>query len=234
MSIARLAPVLLTACTSSTLAPPVPAIAPAAPALRDARFVDEIAKAATSYQPWGRVDEAPNIAPALCRMPTREDYGMASHVRQSQAPDGPHGNKLYYLWASQRAAYRRLPALPIVDGFTIVKESFAATTHAPADAPRAVVGYDRTPTPVRWVETDHGTLYAGAPVGLYLMIKVGEREGTDDGWIYGTVAPSGEVTSAGRVASCMGCHEAAPHGRLFGLAPTKQLVDFAPKDAPNE
>jgi hypothetical protein len=43
--------------------------------------------------------------------------------------------------------------------------------------------------------------------------------GTDAGWVYGTVTPDGkQVTSAGRVESCMGCHQDAPHDRLFGLA----------------
>ena len=52
------------------------------------------------------------------------------------------------------------------------------------------------------------------------MTKVGAKDGADDGWVYGTVAVDGSVTSAGRVASCMGCHdESATHERLFGLAP---------------
>jgi len=33
------------------------------------------------------------------------------------------------------------------------------------------------------------------------------------------------VTSAGRVASCMQCHEAAPHERLFGLQKDKRQED---------
>jgi hypothetical protein len=41
---------------------------------------------------------------------------------------------------------------------------------------------------------------------------------TDAGWVYATVTPDGQVTSAGRVASCMGCHEtSATHERLFGV-----------------
>ena len=220
---------LLTACASSSLAPPEPAIAPA-PELRDARFVDEIAKAAASYKPWGRIDERPNIAPGLCRMPMREDYGVASHVRQSK--EGPHGTKLYYLWASNRA-YAALPQVALEDGFTIVKESFAATPVAPASAGTERIQLGGVPSPIRWVETDHGKLFAGAPTGLYVMKKLATTDGTDEGWIYGTVAPTGEVTSAGRVESCMGCHEAAPHGRLFGLQPTKQLVELAPPGTPS-
>ena len=44
-----------------------------------------------------------------------------------------------------------------------------------------------------------------------------DAEGSDAGWVYGTVTPDGRVTSAGRVASCMGCHVDAPHERMFGL-----------------
>ena len=41
---------------------------------------------------------------------------------------------------------------------------------------------------------------------------------TDEGWVYGTVTPDGKkVTSAGKVESCMKCHQRAPHDRLFGL-----------------
>jgi len=39
---------------------------------------------------------------------------------------------------------------------------------------------------------------------------------------HATITPDGQVTAAGRVASCMGCHEVATHERLFGvpLSPT--------------
>jgi hypothetical protein len=48
------------------------------------------------------------------------------------------------------------------------------------------------------------------------MTKVAARAGTDAGCVYGTVAPDGTVTSAGRVASCMGCHvRDAKRERLF-------------------
>ena len=45
---------------------------------------------------------------------------------------------------------------------------------------------------------------------------------TDEGWVYGTVSSDGQtVTSAGRVASCMNCHQEAQHGRLFGYKQTQ-------------
>jgi hypothetical protein len=41
--------------------------------------------------------------------------------------------------------------------------------------------------------------------------------GTDNGWVYGTVTADGkQVTSAGRVKSCMACHQRAPNDRVFG------------------
>ena len=41
---------------------------------------------------------------------------------------------------------------------------------------------------------------------------------TDEGWVYATVSPAGQVTAAGRVACCMGCHEtSATHERLYGV-----------------
>lgn len=74
-------------------------------------------------------------------------------------------------------------------GFVVVKQSFSAATHE--------------------------------PTGLFVIAKVGDGagDGTDQGWIYGTVAVDGTVTSAGRVGTCMECHDRdAKHERLFGLA----------------
>ena len=63
-----------------------------------------------------------------------------------------------------------------------------------------------------------GVYRAGAPAGLFIMFKVDSATPeTDEGWVYATVSTAGEVTSAGRVASCMGCHENATHERLFGV-----------------
>jgi hypothetical protein len=66
-----------------------------------------------------------------------------------------------------------------------------------------------------------GHLYhAREKAGLFVMFKVDPgTPDTDEGWVYGTVTADGrEVTSAGRVGSCLGCHQQAPHDRLFGLA----------------
>jgi hypothetical protein len=179
----------------------------------DARFVDAIRAAQPAYAKWGRVDERLRAAPTDCAMVSAHPDGVASHVRISDASDSPHDKKLYFLWASDRDGY--LAHRTLATGFTIVKESFhadpvgAQPISTPADVPWV-------PPPIRTL----GKLQAGAPEGLYVMTKVGaDTAGTDEGWIYGTIATDGTVTSAGRVASCMGCHESATRERLFGLKP---------------
>jgi hypothetical protein len=54
---------------------------------------------------------------------------------------------------------------------------------------------------------------------LFIMFKVDpQTPETDQGWVYGTVTADGQkVTAMGKIASCMNCHQQAPHDRLFGL-----------------
>jgi hypothetical protein len=88
------------------------------------------------------------------------------------------------------------------------------------------------------------SLYRAAKTDrLFIMIKLDSKTpDTDNGWVYGTATPEinfnvngglwyansadphiininteAKVTSAGRVASCMGCHQKAKNDRLFGL-----------------
>ena len=78
---------------------------------------------------------------------------------------------------------------------------------------------------------DHFNPYAVGPdgkyyraskiVGLYVLLeKPKGTPGTDDGFVYGTLTPTGEILSSGRVASCMGCHANAKRGRFFGTVQT--------------
>jgi len=203
--------IALTVCSSD--------LASAGSKVAELPYAKQIRAAATAYRTWGRVDEHPNIAPTDCAPPWPMD-GTPAHVRRSEAEDVPHGKKLYYLWASDRAAYlnlgRRDAAIP--NGFAIVKESFAAKPLAkrpPATKPGASFG---APAPISWLEHDGKLLGTGDRKDLFVMTKVGDGAGTDDGWVYGTVAPDGTVTSAGTVERCMSCHDdAATHERLFGL-----------------
>jgi hypothetical protein len=77
-----------------------------------------------------------------------------------------------------------------------------------------------------YAEKDNKKYVLGERGPLFIMYRTEKNTpGTDNGWVYGTLTPDGKtVTSAGRVASCMGCHTEAPYpkepkceGRLFGL-----------------
>ncbi len=68
--------------------------------------------------------------------------------------------------------------------------------------------------------TRDGKLYRkGAQAELFVLMKLDpSTEGTDRGWVYATVTPDRKrVTAAGRIETCMGCHEKAEHDRQFGL-----------------
>lgn len=187
-------PAAIAILTLSTLAS---TLAGAEPHEVDARYTAAIQKAAAAYGKWGRVDERPRLAPTLCAAVAPEQ-AAPSPPQLSQAEAGPHAHKLYYLWASDRSGYRALgteheQTLPV--GFSIVKQSFSVKRGA------------------------NDQLVPDRPRDLFVMTKVAASaiDGSDDGWVYGTVAPDGSVTSAGRVGRCMGCHDDATHERLFGL-----------------
>jgi hypothetical protein len=71
-----------------------------------------------------------------------------------------------------------------------------------------------------YAKGDGGAVYRAATfAGLYIMFRLDPATpDTDEGWVYATVTAGGQVTAAGRVASCMGCHEtSATHERLYGV-----------------
>lgn len=173
------------------------------PSLDEGPLDARMAAVARAYLAWGRVDDELRWAPYLCRMPS------PSRARLSQADVGSHAQKVYFLYARDHRAYitRTSSRLQVV-----VKESW---THRPVDLAHAMhIGGGtiaaRTPEG-RTVEPDRFA-------GLFVMMRVDARDPRSDrGWVYGTVSPTGAVTSVGRVASCMGCHVEAGPGRLFGL-----------------
>jgi hypothetical protein len=58
---------------------------------------------------------------------------------------------------------------------------------------------------------------AGDPIGLFVMLELDETSTpTDDGWIYGVVAPDGNVVEASADGACHDCHAQRPN-RLFGM-----------------
>ncbi len=209
--------------TTPTPTTPTPTPAPAAVATpaaasrdqNDARFHDLVRAAADDFARWGRVDDEARWAPGLCRMP------IPALARYSAADgEGEHAQKLYALSALDPVAYgarpggmfgERDPRLAAVTQ-AIVKEAFVPRE---TTTPSGEIG---GPHNLRTAEHDGHHYEAGDPAGLYVMIRIDEAaEGTDHGWIYASVTASGEITGAGRMSTCMGCHVEAGEGRLFGL-----------------
>lgn len=143
---------------------------------------------ASAYRSFERVNTDPNWAPTLCSDPTPRPAPSASRDPET------HGRKLYYLFAKDAGAYRRVQEMPQPVGQVLVKESWVPK--GGIDAKRRVPG-ERGP--------------------LFLMIKTGGPD-TDEGWIYATTTPDGKtITSSGKLASCMECHQSGTKDRLFGL-----------------
>jgi hypothetical protein len=196
----------------STAAPNhTPNAAPAAPAENDPRWHATLTAIAAGYSLWGRVDDEMRWAPTLCRMPT------PARARISASDDaGTHGRKLYTLYAKDPVAYGAPPSMmqpadqPDLSDISqvIVKEAFRPVE---TDQPH---GLNLRPA------EQGGKLYVpGEPMGLYVLFKplASDPAATDAGWVYGTIAADMKtITGAGKIDSCMGCHQSLP-GRLFGL-----------------
>ncbi|WP_437840607.1 hypothetical protein [Sorangium sp. So ce1153] len=207
---------------ASSSATAAPSATPAAAAEIDARFVPLIASAFRDYKAWGRVDDELRWAPWLCRLP------LPGRARMSDAEDGGHARKLYSVFARNHDTYPLVQTEAPVSqpvGQVLVKESYHPelvdkAPEFPEPPPSSSNDASGTPDHFDPYVRDGERIYrASRFAGAYVVLKVApETPGTDAGWVYGTVTPSGEVTSAGRVASCMGCHVSARHERVFGTA----------------
>jgi hypothetical protein len=163
--------------------------------------------ASERYLAWARVDDLQRWAPLDCRLPP------ASAPRVDLGASAPHGRKVYFLYARDRAAYLSNRDVP---GQIVVKEAWVPREVSLSEA--VFSGY----TPQCRASSEGRCVEPGAFAGLFVMMRVGAEhraDETDAGWTYATVDPQGTVTASGRIASCMRCHARAPHGRLFGLAP---------------
>lgn len=182
------------------------------PAPIDPALAEQARGIAAAYTAWGRVDDELRWAPFLCRIPRP---GLA-HVSAS-TDDSTHGQKLYSVFARNRDAY---PAGPQA-GQVVVKESWTAEPVADPgiyqpDQHRSYPdGGDHF---YPYAQKDGSVFRAAARAGLYIMFKLDPAApNTDAGWVYATITAAGQVTAAGRVGSCMGCHVDAEHERLFGV-----------------
>jgi hypothetical protein len=194
--------------------PPVPGAA-AAPAGQDVAspFTTLLRGIAANYERFTLVTGEPRHAPTLCRAPLRTE-DMAPPVRRSAAA-AEHGDKLYLLYARFADGVQYVKAgEPAKVGQTLVKQAWQCMEGEPTGAEESARRHVATP-----VLREHGKVFhAGASRGLYVMHKLAaDTADTDQGWVYGTIDRDGVVTSAGRVASCMKCHQDAPEDRRFGL-----------------
>jgi len=164
-----------------------------------------VRRIAGDYTSWGALDQPLRVAPTLCRAPST---AAGPTARLSEAPGGPHGKKLYRLYARDPAAYRGVESGAPQAHQVLVKEAFDAV-------PFVMPGPGTVPPGV--VQTDDGLVRPGPAAGLFVMFRgAGEDEG-EHLWSYASVDPLGEVTAIGRIEACIDCHRDAPHGGLFGL-----------------
>ncbi len=209
----------------------------------DARWHATLRAIAAGYTTWGKVDDQMRWAPTLCAMPT------PARARISASGDeSTHGRKLYTLYAKDPEAYgahRSYMPAPEVEGLAdiaqvVVKEAFRPVED-PSSSRGIGLGGELLPA-----EHEGKRYVPGEPLGIYVVFQPKQAAtaiDTDAGWVYGTVAADLKtVTSAGKVASCMGCHQKVAQGRLFGLAerqvmppgPGPDGKHHAPNAAPND
>lgn len=67
----------------------------------------------------------------------------------------------------------------------------------------------------------------GAPASVYAMTKLVTGE-----WEFIVTEPDGALTARGALASCAGCHEAAPADHLFGVPPSRSAPAASSPPAP--
>jgi hypothetical protein len=217
-----------------------PGSAPAGPAadaahspsepLSDERFHERLLTIAQNYKSFGRVDDKMRWAPLDCAAPGPPELSVSASTDADT-----HGRKLYAVFAffKEDDGYIK-GGQPSPVNQEIVKESWVPEevkddgrplppTSRPVEqiAPGFSIGQPKPPAVevyLPYARKDGKLYHAAEQADLFIMFKMDPKTpGTDQGWVYGTVTPDGkQVTSAGRVESCMQCHVAAPHDRLFG------------------
>ncbi len=190
-------------------------------------FTGQLLEVARTYESYGRLDTKARWGTPLCIAIGRGPFTISPVFSESKHSD-THGQKLYSLFVKEASAYGDtiLKDKPSPIGQVVVKESWIPEevtderkSFEPISRKVIIHGEEKTDVFLPYAGKD-GRLYEAKRRGsLFIMLKVGSQTpGTDEGWVYGTVTADGKtVTSAGRVASCMKCHQEAEHDRLFGL-----------------
>ena len=200
--------------------------------VNDDRFHSRLLEIAQGYLKFALVEDRPQLAPTLCRAPTRSQLPMP---RRSESDEqATHGQKLYFLFAAKADGYLRSASRDNPVGQVLVKESWNSEPADPPDVRKVVrhaCGKQVLPYTIDAQRQYHR---ATEQRDLYVMFKLSpDTPGTDQGWVYGTLTPDGrQVTSAGRVESCMECHRQAPRDRLFGLPSKRPEGEDPPARSP--
>jgi hypothetical protein len=202
------------------------------PRAPDDGWTHRLARIAGSFRELGRVDEGGRMAPTDCVDPA------SPRARSTASADASThgGEKVYSMFAKDPAPYRALTGIFVRNGRdgpkdvagtedcsqVLVKEAYEPVEVTSEGRRGPWSPLDATKGPLQPIEPatkDGKRIGAGKRIGLFVMFRLDPKTpGTDDGWVYGTVAADAKtVTSVGRVPACMACHEKAPHGRLFGL-----------------
>ncbi len=166
---------------------------------------------------WSRVDDALHWAPELCRAP------LPQAPLLSAAAGPPHQDKVFTLRALDVDGYARAV------GWITQPRSDApslARGPLPSTVVQAIVKDAHVPVPLaggaaptlRPAMRDGQAFVEGDALASFVMVQLAADAPVrgDDGWIYGIVAPTGEVLEAGVIASCQGCHAKQP-SHLFGV-----------------
>jgi hypothetical protein len=193
-------------------------VQPTTAADEDHVFDARLLEIAHSYKNYQRVGDNIGIPIAPCAF----GPGTAFHSpNYSASQDSPtHGRKLYWLYVKEKPSGSSkndyvVPEKPNPVGQIVVKEAWVPEEVKLTDEESPLGTRDKP-----FVEHEGHIYRQGDLAGLFIMYKLDPKTpGTDEGWVYGTVSADGKtVTSAGRVQSCMNCHQDAPHDRLFGVA----------------
>lgn len=200
------------------VAPEPIAVAPEPNPPAEVPFAALVREVAASFSTWGLVDAQFHWAPGSCAVPV----AGVQHLSTAGAAAG-HGEKVFRLHALDAMAYWKA-----TDTTTRLPKSFGSVAQLTSrrDVLQVLVKESFAPRPLgaqsrdgmmRAARNGDSFFGAGDPIGLFVMAQLRDApEGTDEGWIYATVAPTGEVTAAGVIAACRDCH-AQQADRVFGM-----------------
>ena len=183
----------------------------------------ELLKIASEYKDYGRVDGDLRWAPTSCRTP------LPSMARISASDDtDTHGEKLYFMFARDRDAYKSFESSSQPAGQAIVKEGWNPKLIDPErEIPSTLMDLERDSQGSRWyfkyAKQDEKWFEPDGQSQLFIMYKPASPSQessieTDEGWIYAVVnSEATQVLSKGKIDSCMNCHQDSKHDRMFGL-----------------